>query len=60
MGITIKFLGEIQPICNDCGIALCWTIDEYEYNKYSEFWNNWKCEICDPNYKYIYKTLKND
>ena len=31
MGIIEKDGREFQPICDDCGIALCWSISEREY-----------------------------
>jgi hypothetical protein len=36
----------LTPICNDCGICLCWdiSVDEYEANK--DFWDNWRCTQC--------------
>jgi len=46
MGVIVKPYGEVQPICNDCGIALCWSLDEFEYLERKDFWDNWKCEHC--------------
>lgn len=37
-----------QPICNDCGIALCFTISDDEKYRFGEFWENWRCQYCDP------------
>lgn len=53
MGVNLKNLklGEVQPQCNDCGVGLCWSIDEIEYYEWKGFWDNWTCEKCNPNYK---------
>lgn len=42
--------GAFTPICNACGIHLCWDISEEEYEEAKEFWDNWKCSTCNPNY----------
>lgn len=34
------------PICNDCGVALCWDISEYDYNERPAFWDAWLCKEC--------------
>lgn len=34
------------PICNDCGVALCWDISEYDYNERPAFWDAWCCKEC--------------
>lgn len=43
--------GGLTPICNDCGITLCWDIDETTYQKEQAFWDGWRCEDCNPNAK---------
>jgi len=48
------------PICEDCGIQLCWSIEEEVYNQQSEFWNQWKCKDCNPNYSGALKNFLND
>lgn len=60
MGVNLKnyFLGEVQPVCSDCGIALCWSISDLEYNEFKKFWDHWTCEGCNPNYKGSYKRFK--
>lgn len=35
------------PICNECGVHLCWDISYIEYEENKKFWDNWKCEECD-------------
>jgi len=57
MGVIKKEFGEIQPICNDCGIALCWSIEEFEYNKNPKFWDNWCCKECNPDYRKLKLVL---
>lgn len=39
------------PICEECGVALCYDITEIEYQQNKEFWDNWTCKECNPNYK---------
>ena len=46
MGVQLSPLG-YQPICNECGIALCWDISEIEYSEAEDFWDNWKCLTCN-------------
>lgn len=57
MGIVEKH-GEIQPICNDCGVALCWSVSKDEYKEFKEFWDAWKCRDCNPNYQNSYEIFK--
>lgn len=44
--------GGLTPICNECGIALCWDISKCDYYSRQEFWDNWECKEC--------KEFKND
>lgn len=37
-----------QPICNDCGISLCFVITDVEYERTKDFWEQWRCIYCDP------------
>lgn len=63
MGINIKnldSLGSVTPQCNDCGICLCWDISEAEYLKWQGFWDEWKCQDCNPNYKGSYERYKKE
>lgn len=39
-------LGALTPICNDCGISLCWDIALEEYEEDREFWDRWACQDC--------------
>lgn len=52
--------GGITPICNDCGVSLCWDIDLEEYNQYKVFWDNWSCRDCNPDNKGSYKKFKQE
>lgn len=38
--------GALTPICNSCGISLCWDIAEEEYVEAREFWDRWTCQDC--------------
>ena len=57
MGVIFDLnFNEYQPICDDCGIALCYGINEFEYLDHKEFWDNWVCDKCKPNYLREYRT----
>lgn len=43
--------GGLTPACSDCGISLCWDISKEEYNEKLEFWDEWRCRDCYPEYK---------
>lgn len=46
MGVINRGLGVLTPICEVCGVRLCWDISEPEYNERPEFWDNWCCQEC--------------
>jgi hypothetical protein len=46
------------PVCDSCGIALCYDISEEEYQENKSFWDNWQCKECNPNYKGALKRFK--
>lgn len=46
--VSKQFANGYTPICGDCGIALCFDIDENEYDAMRAYWDNWKCETCNP------------
>lgn len=54
MGIITskRFPDALTPICNTCGITLCWDISEDEYDENPSFWDNWKCEDCNGSVRY--------
>lgn len=39
--------GGITPMCNECGIALCWDLSAEEYAEDAEFWDSWRCQDCN-------------
>lgn len=45
--VIISDLG-YTPICNLCGVTLCWDISEEEYLELLDFWDAWCCKECDP------------
>jgi ribonuclease HI len=54
MGVTVTASttpGGVTPICDNCGIALCWDLAESEYNADKEFWDSWRCRDCNPDYR---------
>jgi hypothetical protein len=40
-------LGCLTPICSECGVSLCWDIDESEYRADEHFWDAWICQTCN-------------
>ena len=54
MGVIVSpstLIGSYTPICNSCMILLCWDISEEEYKEAKEFWDEWECKECNPNYR---------
>ncbi|NCX56010.1 MAG: hypothetical protein EBW87_02280 [Burkholderiaceae bacterium] len=50
MGITITtstLPGGVTPICNECGISLCWDLSDCEYRERQAFWDSWVCKECN-------------
>ncbi|MDW7555348.1 hypothetical protein D9623_33475 (plasmid) [Azospirillum brasilense] len=50
MGVTIHrgtIPGGVTPICNCCGINLCWDISNEEYREAKAFWDAWVCQDCN-------------
>ena len=39
--------GALTPICEACGVSLCWDIEENEALADEAFWNQWKCQDCN-------------
>jgi hypothetical protein len=35
------------PVCDDCGIFLCWDISDEEYERDRAFWDSWRCKSCN-------------
>lgn len=61
MGIAPSSMpGGITPVCSDCGVALCWDISVEEYCQGKEFWDEWKCSGCNPNYKGALKRFREE
>ncbi len=60
MGVSLVNLKyqEVQPMCSDCGVALCWCIGDLEYYEWKGFWDDWTCRSCNPNYKGAYEKYK--
>ena len=55
MGVTITnstIDGGMTPICNSCGITLCWDISDEEYYQNKVFWESWICQDCNGGIKY--------
>jgi len=42
----------VQPVCSSCGIYLCYDIGNEEYNENKEFWDDWECSECNPEYRF--------
>lgn len=39
--------GGVTPTCTECGLSLCWDIDQDEYDAARAFWDAWICECCN-------------
>ena len=50
MGVIESISGWFTPVCNDCGVHLCWDISQIDYDESKNFWDNWTCRTCDPTY----------
>ncbi len=50
MGITVSkstIPGGVTPICDKCGVSLCWDISDDEYQADRPFWDAWICQDCN-------------
>jgi hypothetical protein len=50
MGVHINggtMPGAVTPICNDCGVSLCWDIADEQYERERSFWDGWRCAECN-------------
>lgn len=50
MGVLVNrgtLQGGVTPVCNECGIQLCWDISEGEYAEDRAFWDAWRCAECN-------------
>lgn len=50
--------GSVTPICNDCGVSLCWDIGDEEYAEAPGFWDDWTCRDCNGGVAQSFKTYK--
>ena len=48
LAIVSSELAGYTPICSECGIALCWDISPEEYIERRLYWDQWRCEKCNP------------
>lgn len=39
--------GGVTPICNECGVSLCWDVAEEEAEQDRAFWDQWVCRDCN-------------
>lgn len=61
MGVDLKNIHtteEVIPQCDSCGVCLCWSIDDTEYLMWKNFWEDWTCRDCNPEYKGAYERYK--
>ncbi len=50
MGVQINrgtLPGGVTPVCNECGVQLCWDISQSEYTEDRAFWAAWRCRECN-------------
>ena len=62
MGLGIHggtMYGALTPMCNKCGIALCWDIEESEAEENRAFWDAWVCQECNAGVPMSLKAWKN-
>ena len=52
------FPEDCTPICSNCGVCLCWDISSDDYWEDKDFWDNWTCRDCNPNYKHALRKYK--
>ena len=43
--------GAVTPVCNECGIFLCWDLCEEEAAENSGFWDAWVCQDCNGGHR---------
>ena len=63
MGVVVlvsTMAGSVTPICNRCGVTLCYDVDEDEYDDDQEFWDGWVCESCNGGTPMSLKTWRNE
>lgn len=58
--IQSKSTDGYTPICNKCGVHLCWDISYVEYEEDEEFWDTWECEDCNPFAKGAHKRFRKE
>jgi hypothetical protein len=39
--------GAVTPVCNACGVWLCWDVCEEEAEQDRDFWDAWLCRDCN-------------
>lgn len=57
MGLIPKIDGH-TPICESCGVCLCWNISDIEANEDRDFWEQWRCEDCNGGKRMSLKEWK--
>ena len=60
MCVVDSGFGWYEIACGECGISLCWDIDLHMYLERPDFWDNWECKMCNPNYLREYSRKKAD
>jgi len=48
--------GAVTPICNECGVSLCWDLSDFEYAEAKPFWDRWICQECNGGTKMSLKA----
>jgi hypothetical protein len=60
MGVSVNpgtIPGGYTPICNLCGVSLCWDISEEEYSEDQYYWDQWICRECNGGEPYTRKMF---
>jgi hypothetical protein len=58
--LTSTLTGGQTPICNNCGICLCYDISGANYAEAMDFWDEWICEDCNGGVKLSLKSWKKE
>jgi hypothetical protein len=45
------FSDSYTPVCNSCGIHLCWDLEGFQYENEKPFWDEWECRDCNSEYE---------
>jgi hypothetical protein len=50
--------GGLTPICNTCGVSLCYDISAEEPEQDQAFWDAWVCRDCNGGHQMSLKAFR--